>query len=337
VLFLELPSDLVDVNVHPQKAEVRFADARAVTDAVFRVLSLELGKAFGLAPASRPMFGGARVNANEPSRSPFPPPTAPAVGEGDVAAAMALGLDWLAPSPASADPRVQGGASEGDPWGLGSGPSAPDAERAATYPPLVAAGDEPLDPFSSLRFLAQVKSTFLVCEGKAGLYVLDQHAAAERVTFHRLKTAFVARTIAVQPLLFPLVLEVTEGDAALVEERHDELLAAGIDARTVGSHRVAVHGVPQLLARASPERLFRDLLAEASRAGRGAFSHAIDLALATMACHGSIRAGDRVSPEEAASLLAALGDVDFAGHCPHGRPIVTMLRFSELERRVGRR
>jgi DNA mismatch repair protein MutL len=91
------------------------------------------------------------------------------------------------------------------------------------------------------------------------------------------------------------------------------------------------------LRRASPEQLVRDLLAEASRSGGRAFSDAVDLALATMACHGSIRAGDVMTADEAAALLTALDRADFAGHCPHGRPVVAVTTWSELERKVGRR
>jgi DNA mismatch repair protein MutL len=86
-----------------------------------------------------------------------------------------------------------------------------------------------------------------------------------------------------------------------------------------------------------PERLVRELATELGDAGVRGFSAVIDKVIATMACHASIRAGDRVSPEEARALLAALSEVEFAGHCPHGRPIVTRVPFSELERRVGRR
>ena len=324
-VFVVLPSDRVDVNVHPQKAEVRFADGRAVADAVFSVLSLELGKAFGLAPASRSLFGGARVTGGQP-QAPAPRPEEPPASA------------WTGATPSPAD----------DPWGLAGGiadalPGAPSppAAPSAAYPPLepdlYARPDDANAKFARLRFVAQVRATFLLCEGDDGLYVLDQHAAAERVAFDRLKRAYASRTVAIQPLLFPEIVEVTAGDAAIVEEQHELLLAAGIDARVAGPTRVAVHGVPQILGRARPERLLRDLLAQASRGGRAAFQDAVDLALATMACHGALRAGDRVIAEEASALLAALDLVDFAGHCPHGRPIVTVLRWPELERRVGRR
>jgi DNA mismatch repair protein MutL len=199
----------------------------------------------------------------------------------------------------------------------------------------------PLPSFAAgskgLRFVAQVRGTYLICEGPDGLYVLDQHAAAERVTFHRLRQAFATRQVAVQPLLFPVVVEVSAAEAAFVEENAELVLAAGVDARALGPTSVAVHGVPQIVRRADAERLLRDLLAQAGRAGAGAYQDAIDMALATMACHGSVRAGDPMSADEVQALLDALETVEFAGHCPHGRPIVTALRWDELERKVGRR
>ena len=204
-------------------------------------------------------------------------------------------------------------------------------------PPATPVTTEHRTAFASLRYLGQLRATFLLCEGNDGLYILDQHAAAERVTYHRLRTAYGARGVARQKLLFPVIVGVSAGEVAMVEEGEEAVLAAGFELRPAGPTQVAVHAVPQLLVRAAPERLVRDLLAEVSHAGERAFSGAVDLALATMACHGSLRAGERVSPDEAGALLAALDDVDFAGHCPHGRPVVHRVSYAELELRVGRR
>jgi DNA mismatch repair protein MutL len=167
--------------------------------------------------------------------------------------------------------------------------------------------------------------------------VLDQHAAAERVTFHRLRKAYGGRDIATQALLFPVTVEVSASEVAFVEEEQRALAELGIDLRAVGPKTLAVHAMPRLLSRAKPENVVRDLIAELTRTGGRAFSNAVDLVLATMACHGSIRAGDHLSPAEAAALLTSLDDVDFSGHCPHGRPIVTRVGWDELERKVGRR
>jgi DNA mismatch repair protein MutL len=177
----------------------------------------------------------------------------------------------------------------------------------------------------------------LVCEGDDALYIVDQHAADERIRFDRLRRAYEAREVKTQQLLFPERVACTEVEAALVEGQQEALGRLGLECSLLGPTTVAVHGVPALLTRASPERLLRDVLGELERAGGRAFSAAIDRALATMACHGAIRAGDPMPIEQAQALLQALDEVgDFAGHCPHGRPVVHAVALDELERRLGR-
>ena len=299
-VYLELPPGQVDVNVHPQKAEIRFADARAAFDAVTRELYAALAKAFAipaLGPPSRPWL---------PARAPFPVATDSAATPSEPASAS-----W---PPTSEYPRA-----------------------AFTSSPLVESSLFARAGFyGRLRFLAQIRCTFLVCEGDDGLYVLDQHAAAERVAFDRLRRSFAAREVAMQGLLIPEMVELAAQEMATLEEHAAEVLALGLEVRAVGATAVAVHAVPKILSRAHPERLVRDLVAELSRAAGRPFGGAADLVIATMACHGSVRAGDAVSPDEAVALLAALDRVDFSGHCPHGRPVVTRLAYEELEHRVGR-
>ncbi len=390
VVWLDLPTELVDINVHPQKAEVRFTDARGVFDAITRELHGALARAFGL------------PDVGNPFAHPRPaPPTSPALGAPPIRATGAtrdlfsgvLGSGALrvaasAPRPLEAsgrpddgagpiDSHARGGAGPIDSHSRGgAGPAdgdardghaaaamdARDGHAAAARPttarhdPLstgpvtllraenlfVAEGTASAPPFqrpglyTTLRYIGQVHATFLVCEGDDGLYVLDQHAAAERVTFDRLRRAFASRSIAVQRLLVPEVVDLPPSDVAVLEEHADDVTRLGVEVRAVGDAAVAVHGVPTILARAEPARVVADLVSELSRAGGRAFGGAIDLVLATMACHGSIRAGDSVSPEEARALLDALDEVDFAGHCPHGRPVVMRLGWTELERRVGR-
>lgn len=200
----------------------------------------------------------------------------------------------------------------------------------------------PIEPnpnvaWASLRFVAQLKLTYLLCEGPDGLYLLDQHAAAERVTFTKLRREYQSRSVPSQALLFPALVEVSAQEAEIVESRGKELSEVGLDVRVRGAETVSVHAVPKLLAGGSPERMLRDLLVEVTRKGERAFSDAVDLALATMACHGSVRAGDALAAGEVQALLGALDDADFAGHCPHGRPVVTFIGWAELERKVGRR
>jgi DNA mismatch repair protein MutL len=340
-VYLDLPLELVDVNVHPQKAEVRFADPRALGDALYGILSRQLSSAFSLpprksaassnagssnAPSTSSSFaelrtpGAVRVTASEP----FAPPSS------------------LLETRSAADPRPNLDAVEVElEETLASAFSERAPERAVVHSlsDSVAASFQPNSGtrWSSLRFVAQLRQTYLLCEGNDGIYLLDQHAAAERVTFTRLRKEYLSRAVPSQALLFPAIVEVSASEAELVEARAREFAEVGLDVRVRGPESVSVHAVPRLLARGSPERMLRDLLAEVTRKAERAFSDAVDLALATLACHGSIRAGDTLSKSEADALLSALDAADFAGHCPHGRPVVTFLGWTELERKVGRR
>jgi DNA mismatch repair protein MutL len=332
VVYLDLPPEFLDVNVHPQKAEVRFADPRALADALYGMLSRALAGAFSLPTPNRSAWGRTK-----------PEPVVAAVpAEPSVALRVAPGeRSWvsgpvLAATPAVAAARVEPASIAAD-IALESLFSQTPALNAVRDSAVLPARQQPEIAWSSLRFVAQLRQTYLLCESADGIYLLDQHAAAERVTFTRLQKQYQGRAVPSQALLFPVTLEVLPAEAELVEHRGKEMAEVGLDVRVRGPESISIHAVPKLLQRASAERLLRDLLSEVSRKGGRGFSEAVDLALATMACHGSIRAGDPLAPDEAKALLEALDDADFAGHCPHGRPVVTFLSWAELERKVGRR
>ncbi len=317
VVYLELPPELVDVNVHPQKAEVRFAEGRAVADGLCRELNRSLGQVFSL-----PAFNVTSTDRFQPS---FQPTTSYAT-QGDVPAVSAQVVSLAEPAQLHFANERRGPELESLtpalPHRTGEGPAPIVKERVGFY--------------ANLRFVGQVRAMFLICEGEDGLYILDQHAAAERVTFHRLKTAYRARAVATQQLLIPTIVQVTAHEAALIDDQREAILQMGLDVTRMGETGVAVRAVPKVLERVPPERLVRDLLAEVGFDAKRPFSDAVDLVLATMACHGSIRAGDVVHPDEVSALLSSLDQVDFAGHCPHGRPVVTRMTFDELERKVAR-
>jgi DNA mismatch repair protein MutL len=335
VVYVDLAPSLVDVNVHPQKSEVRFVDPRAVTDAVYHILSTALARAFSLPSPSRSPWTA------RPADAPLPGTASSTAHAADEAASRAEGNAEI----------VRNGALASDPdVGATPGASRAASSHAASFPDAVAFSGAltvsdsaaPIAPspavrWTSLRFIAQVRQTYLLCEGEEGLYVIDQHAAAERVNFDRMRKQHRSRAVPAQALLFPVTMQVTGAEAELVEAKAEELAALGVELRVRGPDVISVHAVPKLLSRASPERLVRDLLNEVSRTGGRAFSDLVDLAIATMACHGSIRAGDPLTDAEAKALLAALDFADFAGHCPHGRPVVAFTSWPELERKVGRR
>ncbi len=334
VVYLDLAPELVDVNVHPQKAEVRFADPRAVNDAVYALLSRALSSAFSLPTPERASWGRRPAPAQPTSvttREPLEPRPAASPSPGAL-------FDAGAPADTSHTRHAVLTAITG-------GVTGPDPHDPAAERTLIAVRDSaaariepsPAVRWSSLTFVAQLRQTFLCCEGEEGIYLLDQHAAAERVTFTRLRRAYQSRSVPSQALLFPIVFDVTPAESDILAEHASEIAEVGLDVRVRGSESVSVHAVPKLLIRASAERLLRDLLSEVSRSGGRGFSDAVDLALATMACHGSVRAGDPLTGSEARALLTSLDEADFAGHCPHGRPVVTFLSWAELERKVGRR
>jgi DNA mismatch repair protein MutL len=332
VVYLDLPPELLDVNVHPQKAEVRFADARATADALYGMLSRALAGAFSLPTPNRSAWSkpkldppSAPLGAREPLEQPWSSPTNPSHFRPDLPAQREL------PTAQAAREPNRGSLAAALLLEVEEPPSAVrDAADAPVRP-------QPEIAWSSLSFVAQLRQTYLLCESRDGIYLLDQHAAAERVTFTRLRKQYQGRAVPSQSLLFPVTLDVLPAEAELVELRGKEMAEVGLDVRVRGAESISIHAVPKLLQRASAERLVRDLLAEVSRKGGRGFSDAVDLALATMACHGSVRAGDPLAESEVKALLEALDEADFAGHCPHGRPVVTFLSWAELERKVGRR
>lgn len=345
VVHITLDPREVDVNVHPQKAEVRFARGRAVLDAITRILAQGLGTSAWGGPAARGQgFWAARVGTTGSERSSEPTVTladllaVPQVtsrgSDGDSTTPRAYEDARDERTPCVADASTQPSApspGEGDDgWRMRAAlrplPTPPELPELPTR-----------GPFGTLRVLAQVRRMLLVCEGPDALHVIDQHAADERVQFQRLRRAHAAHEVMVQRLLFPERIEVSPRDAVLIEESRDEILALGLDVTLLGATTAAVHAVPAMLRRATPTRLVRDLVEQLEHSGGRGFGDAVDMAIATMACHGAIRAGDPLSNEEAQALLRSLDEVDdFAGHCPHGRPIVFSVPFSELERRLGR-
>ena len=343
VVYLDLPAELVDVNVHPQKAEVRFADPRAVSDALYAILARALTSAFSLPTPERAAWGRRSPGARDANG-------ARVESVSDLAPSVeAMNGARTEPNVAGTEPNGAGTSPNGAGTPFGEASLSPATQRAADFAPearpFISVRDSavaPIQPspsirWSNLRFVAQLRQTVLLCEGDEGLYVLDQHAAAERVTFTRLRREYQSRAVPSQALLFPSVIDVTAAEAEIVEQCAAEIAEVGLEVRVRGPESVSIHAVPRLLQRASAERLVRDLLSEVSRSGGRAFSAAVDLALATMACHGSVRAGDLLSASEAKALLVALDQADFAGHCPHGRPVVTFQSWAELERKVGRR
>jgi DNA mismatch repair protein MutL len=315
-LFLQVPPEQVDVNVHPMKTELRFRDAQGVRGLLIGALKRALATgASGHVPEAVPV--GRMVEAAEvavlPARTP-----APGFYE---AAAPPLSIPRPAPfsQPAPRIPRL--------PLGFGPAPSpAPEPEVAEEEGPLG-------------RPIAQLLDTYVLAEAPDGALVLvDQHAAHERLTHERLHAELVAGGVRSQPLLLPAVVELPQADVARLLGAERALARLGLEIEGFGPGAVLVRALPALLGAPEPAPLLRDLAEELAEMEEAvALEKRLDAAVARLACHGSIRAGRRLKPEEMAALLRQMEATPRAATCSHGRPTVLRLGKPELERLFGRR
>ncbi|SEH36166.1 DNA mismatch repair endonuclease MutL [Magnetospirillum fulvum] len=328
-LFLELDPDQVDVNVHPAKAEVRFRDSglvrglivgairHALAAAGHRASSTLTGDALGALGRS-PLPAAASPYRPNSSWSPPPRPSA---------ATLAAGRAAQAPFGSGGFP----GLAESIP-GLSLPPAAPSGETG--LPPADAQPDYPL---GAAR--AQLHDTYIVAETASGLVIVDQHAAHERLVFERMKQALAEGGVARQGLLLPEVVELGEAAVARLIERAEDLAALGLTIEPFGAGAVVVRDVPALLGEASDiAGLVRDLADELAEWGAiTALSERLLDICATLACHGSVRAGRRLSLPEMNALLRQMETTPLSGQCNHGRPTHVVLGLSDIEKLFGRR
>ncbi|MCB9729288.1 MAG: DNA mismatch repair endonuclease MutL [Deltaproteobacteria bacterium] len=311
VLYLWVPPDELDVNVHPAKAEVRFVRPGEVHEAIVRACRETLRATPWVSANPNPLYAPPRPLA------PMP------LGE---TRATPLPMDaWgLARDPAASAPRPPGDPASPEPAPQPSELDFRPGQRAAV--------------FSRLRVIGQADRTWLICEDREGLVIIDQHAAHERVGYERIKAGYCTARLARQQLLFPLQIELSASEATSLTDHRDALDRLGFAMEPFGGNTWQVTAVPALLAKSDVEGLVRDLITELCDIGRSSLGEAqLDLLFATMACHTVVRAGDRLNNEEIRALLEAMDDVDLGANCPHGRPVLVNVPFADLERRMHRR
>ncbi len=359
IVHVDVPAGAVDVNVHPQKLEVRFAEATEVAAAVRHIVQAgvgaapwrtELGAAGPIQMSAMTSVAPPRLEFDGPGATALSARNAAQMRERSTQATLSFDSSTTRSSPesnarawaAQVQAQVRAArAAEGQEarestrredaaWS----PSPANDEAAA-----VAEGSGPVPAtgfFSTLRFLGQLDLTYLVCDGGGELVLIDQHSAHERVELERLRARSTDRDVTSQKLLFPMTIEVTAAEVELVGRAAELLAHVGYEVEGFGRTTLAVKAVPAGIRHGDPAQLLTKLLAEWTADGAPSEVQRLDAMLAEIACHSVVRAGDRLSPSEAEALLRGLDGVAHADRGPHGRPILLRLPLAEIARRFGR-
>ncbi|WP_374574072.1 DNA mismatch repair endonuclease MutL [Phenylobacterium sp.] len=330
-LFIELDPTFVDVNVHPAKAEVRFRDPALVRGLIVGGLRHALAGAGHRAATTTAAeaLGGLRPGY-APQYSPAPSAQGFSAwrGGGWTPQAVAQAIPGLTEVSARAEPDYPPPAGQTPYGGL---------EEAAAPQPHATVVVDPVDfPLGAAR--AQVHETYIVAQTRDGVVIVDQHAAHERLVYERMKAEMAEGGVARQALLLPEVVELDPAEAERVAARAEELAALGLVLEPFGPGAVLVREAPAMLGEADVAGLVRDIaddLAENDQAL--ALRERLEEVCSTMACHGSVRAGRRLSAPEMNALLRQMEATPHSGQCNHGRPTYVELKLADIERLFGRR
>ena len=330
-LYVELEPGLVDVNVHPAKAEVRFRDPALVRGLIIGALRHALagaGHRASTTVAGQALAGfrpGFALGASSPGGYSNGP----------------VGAGWRSPS-ASYPQASFGGGFMGALAAALPGVQEVSARVEANDEPLHHApttGEiiDPVDyPLGAAR--AQVHETYILAQTRDGVVIVDQHAAHERLVYERMKVEAAGGGVARQALLLPEVVELDPAEAERVAGRADELLALGLVVEPFGPGAVLVRETPAMLGDTDVQGLIRDIADDLAESGAAlALSERLGEVAGTMACHGSVRAGRRLTAAEMNALLRQMEATPHSGQCNHGRPTYVELKLADIERLFGRR
>ncbi|MGI2029810.1 DNA mismatch repair endonuclease MutL [Endozoicomonas acroporae] len=360
VLYLELDPAMVDVNVHPTKHEVRFRDGRTVHNFLFSTLNRALGEV-------RPEDQLPPTVLTNP-----PQPTASGIDAGEFQGQEAIQLataPTASDSTGHYTNQSSGGSGNHDRRpALSEAPSPGQVKRqieaysqlyATSAEPVTASqakavGDhavqetgvafsaqvsaQPLPEHDSLApplgyAIAQLKGIYILSENDQGMILVDMHAAHERITYERMKLSYQEQGIRAQPLLVPKSVSVSEREADCAEENSEYFSRLGLTLERMGPETLLVRQIPVMLQNADVEKLLRDVLSDLMQHGTSDRIEAhINEILATMACHGSVRANRKLSIEEMNALLRDMEQTERSGQCNHGRPTWTMLTMDQLDK-----
>ncbi len=346
VLFVEVPFELVDVNVHPAKTEVRFDDTQPIFRAVYHAIADALAeapwlegeqKSYALGPRQQYGGDGAKEGGGDGAIRP---------GQTQVEPLNARNRRYSEQGNISpgevASPFFSRGPKDDNQVGFSNPGFAPlaepprfDAGAAGDTPPKEAEGDR---YFSTLKVIGQFRRAYIVCEDASGLVIIDQHAAHERIAFQYLKDTFATEHGERQPMLFPLRLELDGLRADVMREHIDFFADAGFEIEHFGGDTFVLKEIPAVLEGATHEQLLKDALDDLSNLGTTTrVEEELDALLSRMACHSVVRGPTELTHQECEGLLEEMDRIDFRANCPHGRPVYYRIPLMELEEAFDRR
>ncbi len=330
VLFLELPAELVDVNVHPMKTEVRFRDAGRVRGLIVSALKHALAAAgHKSAPRVMPWPGGG--GRGRGGRAALP-----AAGRAELTSALSLAFAPAVPRGLAEEAVPYDAVSGTESAACASEPVAAAFEGAADVSGEPASAGTDIPPLGFAR--AQLHGTYIVAQSADGVVIVDQHAAHERLVHERLKRALHAGGVPRQVLLLPDVVELDPAAIDRLTQQAEELTALGLVIEPFGPGAVIVREVPALLGPVDARRLVTDLAEDLAELGEAlAVADRLSAVCASMACHGSVRAGRKLNLDEMNALLREMEQTPHSGQCSHGRPTWVELKRADIERLFGRK
>ena len=308
-LFLDCDPTMVDVNVHPAKSEVRFREAGVARGLIVSAVRHALANAGHRASTTiaGETLGAMRAEAVEPRIYQMDRPS----------------QGGLSASYAAQTPMFEDGQTPFD---------APSARIEANAPTDTPLSDHPL---GAAR--AHLHENYIVAQTRDGIVLVDAHAAHERLVYERLKKQMAENGVARQALLIPDIVELSDGDAALIIGQADTLARFGVVVEPFGAGAIAVRETPALLGQCDVSGLIRDVLDELHDLGSSDLVQAkIEAILSRVACHGSVRTGRRLNGDEMNALLREMEATPHSGQCNHGRPTYVELKMTDIERLFGR-
>ncbi len=331
VLFLEIDPAVVDVNVHPTKHEVRFRDSRMVHDFLYGTLHRALGEVRPEDQLAVPAAVEQIVRPTGLAVGEFGPQ-----GEMELSAAQVLESQplrpesvWRSVGAGYQAPRVQGGIPHSEFQGAYREYFAPLPEVAMPVALPQVQGDIPPLGYA----LAQLKGVYILAENAQGMVLVDMHAAHERITYERLKTAMASEGLRGQPLLVPESIALSQRETDCAEEHGQWFQRLGFELQRLGPESLAIRQTPALLKQAEAAQLVRDVLADLLEYGTSDRIQAhLNELLATMACHGAVRANRRLTLPEMNALLRDMEHTERSGQCNHGRPTWAQLGMDDLDK-----